>query len=138
MPSVACEGSVNMLASTCSIVYLYRRRRGERSALGPPARREWRWYVHQPLPVMKCFTVEEQRARCQSTFWLNRHLCFASLGALHPLNAVMRPRALADAKGRCPGEAGYTPIFRDVPADFADFKRQAAEKKAKQEAEKNK
>ena len=45
---------------------------------------------------------------------------------------------LADAKGRCPGEAGYTPIFRDVPADFADFKRQAAEKKAKQEAEKNK
>merc|ERR1719503_73891 len=45
---------------------------------------------------------------------------------------------LADAKGRCPGEAGYTPIFRDVPADFADFKRQAAEKKAKQEAKINK
>ena len=35
-----------------------------------------------------------------------------------------------DAKGRCPGETGYTPLLKEAPTDFAAFKKAQAAAKA--------
>ena len=39
--------------------------------------------------------------------------------------------AQKDGKGKCPGEAGYIPILKEAPKDFAAFQ---AEQKAKKAA----
>jgi hypothetical protein len=37
---------------------------------------------------------------------------------------------LKDAKGKCPGDAGYIPIIKEAPADFAAYQAQLKAKKA--------
>ena len=49
-----------------------------------------------------------------------------------PLGSNGKPKCeekYVDAKGRCPGDAGYVPLVKEAPTDFAAF--QAAQKAKK-------
>ena len=57
----------------------------------------------------------------------------APVVATPPLGSSGKPRCEAkyvDAKGRCPGDAGYVPLVKEAPTDFAAFQAAMKAKKA--------
>jgi len=58
---------------------------------------------------------------------------FVSTGSKHAFGTHLFSECtdkLKDAKGRCPGDAGYIPLLKEAPKSFADFQKENAAKKA--------